>query len=133
MPNCPRWLKHFSSERGVKFHLSQPLCPCHDNNYAFALEVLHLPANAPCDVRQTHAVDSPMRSPSPGLPNFDLPDEPLAGFVADKADVEIDDAPPFPEEQHPHLWVTDYFGGASATYGASDTFLSWFDKDQYSE
>ncbi|KAF8415527.1 hypothetical protein L210DRAFT_3616586 [Boletus edulis BED1] len=134
MPNCPRCLKHFSSERGVKFHLSQPLCPCHDNNYAFALEVPHLPANdAPCDVRQTHAVDSPMRSPSPGLPNFDLPDEPLAGFVADEADVEIDDAPPFPEERHPHLWVTDYFGGASATYGTGDTFLSWFDKDQYSE
>ncbi|KAF8122011.1 hypothetical protein EV363DRAFT_1456891 [Boletus edulis] len=74
-----------------------------------------------------------MHSPSPGLPNFDLPDEPLAGFVADEADVEIDDAPPFPEERHPHLWVTDYFGGASATYGTGDTFLSWFDKDQYSE
>ena len=78
-------------------------------------------------------IASPTLSPSPGPPDFDLPlaYEPLATLPEDNiTDVGIGGASLFPEAQD---WVMDYFEGASATYGAGETLLLRFDKDQYLE
>ena len=136
MPNCPRCFKYFSSEWGIAFHLAQPCCPCHNNNYVFALEVPHLPAIALVDDVDLVGIASPMCSPSPHPLDLDLPDKPLAALLdlaADEDDIWIEDVPPFPEAQYPHPWVMDYFEGASATYGTGNTFLSQFNKDKYLE
>lgn len=150
MPNCPRCLKFFSSQRGVTYHLSQPRSACHDNNYVFDLEV-------PATVEDLDLMDISLRmhSPSPGPLDLDPPHEPPADLAVNEADNWIEDAlqfpeapadlaaneaddriegaPPFPEARNSHPWVTDYFEGASTTYGVGETFLSQFDKDQYSE
>ena len=128
MPNCPRCLKYFSSEQGVVFHLSQPRCACHDNNYAFGLEVPRLSANIPVEDLDLAGIASPTLSPSPSPPDFDLPYEPLP--EDNIANVGIGGASVFPEAWD---WVTDYFKGTSATYGAGETLLLRFNKDQYSE
>ncbi|KAH0839464.1 hypothetical protein J3R83DRAFT_271 [Lanmaoa asiatica] len=132
MPNCPRCLKYFSSERGVTFHLLQPRCACYNNNYIFSLEVPRLPTNVPVEDLDLAGIASPTRSPSPDPLDFDLPYEPLDAALpnANEANVQIGDAPLFPDARD---WVTDYFEGASATYGMGETFLSQFHKDQYSE
>ena len=126
MPNCPRCLKYFSSERGITFHLSQPHCTCHDNNYAFNLKVPCLPANVPVEDLDLVGIASPTRSPSLDSLDFDLPALP----EANKANVQIEDAPLFPEAQD---WIMEYFEGVSATYDRGETFLSQFYKDQHLE
>jgi hypothetical protein len=110
-------------------HLSQPRCACHDNNYAFGLEVPRLPTNVPVEDLDLAGIASPMLSPSPGPLDFDFPYKPLAALPEyNEANVGIGGTPLFPEARD---WVMDYFEGTSATYGAGETFLSQFDKDQY--
>ena len=82
MPNYPRCLKYFSSEQGIKFHLSQPCCACYDNNYAFELEVPHLCTSSPVEDMDLVDISFPMHSLSP-VPldwDSDLPHEPPAAL-----------------------------------------------------
>jgi hypothetical protein len=103
------------------FHLSQPRCTRHDNNYAFGLEVPRLPTNIPVEDLDLAGIASPMLSPSPGPPDFDFPYEPRVVLPEDnEADVGIGGTPLFPKAWD---WVTDYFEGASATYCYRPTLI----------
>ncbi|KAF8552698.1 hypothetical protein OG21DRAFT_1486019 [Imleria badia] len=130
MPNCPRCLKFFLTERGVQAHRAQPRSACPNNNYRYTLEV-------PCFLAESHDsvnVSSPPHSESPpplNPPDLDFPFDPPS--LPNDNSVQVEDARPFPAAQDPHLWVRDYFDGTSITYGKGDTFLRSFHRDQYSE
>ncbi|KAG6378072.1 hypothetical protein JVT61DRAFT_13754 [Boletus reticuloceps] len=135
MPNCPRCLKFFLSERGVQAHRVQPRSACHDNTYRYTLEVpcLSISPEPPAESHDSVNVSSLPHSESPPLnpPDLDFPFD-LPGLPDDDR-VRVEDARPFPAAQDPHLWVRDYFDGASITYGKGDTFLRSFRSDQYLE
>ncbi|KAF8119890.1 hypothetical protein EV363DRAFT_1168896 [Boletus edulis] len=131
MPNCPRCLKFFLTEHGAQNHRAQPRSACHDNNYRYTLEIprLSVSPEPPAEYHDVN-VPSPPHSepPPPTSPDLDVP----LGLPDDDS-VRAEDARPFPAAQDPHLWVRDYFEGASVTYGKGDTFLGSFRRDQYSE
>ncbi|KAG6380527.1 hypothetical protein JVT61DRAFT_8693 [Boletus reticuloceps] len=77
MPNCPRCLKFFLSERGIQAHHAQPCSACHDNNYRYTLEVPRLSVS-PEPLAESHDsvnVSSPLHSEPPPLnpPDLDFP------------------------------------------------------------